>query len=1043
MAKFIGTWLGEVIVGTDDDDKIKGRAGHDTLSGLAGADRILGGAGEDVLLGGDGNDRLHGGANAARLDGDTGNDDLDGGDGHDVLEGGGGDDLLRGGEGDVLIDGGNGNDILSGGAGRDTLLGGHGNDKLFGGIGNDWLSGGGGHDWIKGGDGKDYALGGGGNDNLFGEVGNDRLKGGLGNDRLFGGTGDDKLSGGRGRDKLVGGAGDDKVKGGRGDDKALYDVADNIGATDLYKGGGGIDTLTLTMSNANWFAPAVQADIADYLQFLADHTDPITGQADGAAFQFTAFDLTARQFEQLRVFVDGVELDPADDPVTAVDDAVTLSEDAGATGFASVLGNDDVPDLAYSVTLVSGPAEGLLSFNAGTPGNPDGSFSFDPNGAFDDLAVGETRDVSFTYEVTDANGDTDQATVTITVEGENDAPTLAAGTAAATEDGPTVDVALAALGDDVDSDDDGTSLGYAVTGAPGEGSATIQGTTLAFDPGSDFQDLGVGETRDVTIEVTATDSHGATAVNDIVVTVTGTNDAPTVSAGNSVHGIPEWDDASAQSFDSGANLVLFDDPDVHDRVSITSAPTGDIAWSGGTLDPGVAAALQSGFTAETAGSQPVPGSTTWQQQFSGVDLDFLAEGETITWSHTITATDGEGASATDVVNFTITGANDAPEAEALAVSGDEDSPITGTVTASDVDSGAALGYALDSGPANGTVTVNPDGSFSYQGDADFHGTDSFVFIVEDEHGATDTETVTVTVSPVNDDPTANDGSGAVTEDGTLTATGSLGAADVDGDTLGYTVSGGGTGTYGSLVVDAAGDWTYTLDNAAANVQALDSGDAVLDSFTVTVDDGSGGVTTAAVDITVNGVDDDPLQIGIVGAERFSTFINDASIHNAEAYSGNPDDYDVIILNRTPGTPDMIDWVDDGGLLITEWNAAEWALETANLVDANEYRYGFVETDHAITFTSAGIDAGLSNGVGPSFSSGGATQYFRGFTSIGADVDILAVRENGEAVTLGAGFGSGSVLVRGYDWQDRSYSAADGIDALEQVLLNSLQYDYFA
>ncbi|MFZ3585522.1 Ig-like domain-containing protein, partial [Loktanella sp. DJP18] len=109
----------------------------------------------------------------------------------------------------------------------------------------------------------------------------------------------------------------------------------------------------------------------------------------------------------------------------------------------------------------------------------------------------------------------------------NDAPTLAAGVAAASEDGPTVDVDLAALGDDIDSDDDGTTLGYAITGAPTEGSASITGTTLTFNPGTAFQDLALGATRDVVVQVTATDAHGATAVSDITVTVTGTNEAPT------------------------------------------------------------------------------------------------------------------------------------------------------------------------------------------------------------------------------------------------------------------------------------------------------------------------------------------------------------------------------------------------------------------------------------------------------------------------------------------------------------------------------------
>ena len=87
-------------------------------------------------------------------------------------------------------------------------------------------------------------------------------------------------------------------------------------------------------------------------------------------------------------------------------------------------------------------------------------------------------------------------------------------------------------GDDIDNGEDGTTLSYTITGDPAEGVADIDPdtNTLTFNPGEDFQNLPAGETRDVTIQITATDSEGATATNDITVTVTGTNDAPTVAA---------------------------------------------------------------------------------------------------------------------------------------------------------------------------------------------------------------------------------------------------------------------------------------------------------------------------------------------------------------------------------------------------------------------------------------------------------------------------------------------------------------------------------
>lgn len=372
MAKFNGTNGNDSITGTADKDEIDGRDGNDTLSGLGAKDVIEGGDGDDQLSGGDGNDKLKG---------QNGNDTLEGDAGNDVLKGGKGDDLLEGGADDDRLEGSKGEDILLGGSGDDDLFG----DKIIGGSG--------------GMDGAALWNGSGGSGAGSGSGGTD------GNN-----------------DYLDGGTGNDFVFGFGGDDLAAYGVGENSGAIDHYAGGAGVDALLLRMTRAEWFLMPVQNDIAAYLSFVALHTDPVSGEADGQQFDFSAFGLIAREFEDLRVVVDGVELSPEDDPVTAQDDAVSLNENDGNTLFGSVLGNDDVPDLAYQVQLISGVSKGALSFVAGAPGAPDGGFFFDPGSDFDHLTVGDSEDVSFTYEVTDANGDSDQASVTITVNGENDAP---------------------------------------------------------------------------------------------------------------------------------------------------------------------------------------------------------------------------------------------------------------------------------------------------------------------------------------------------------------------------------------------------------------------------------------------------------------------------------------------------------------------------------------------------------------------------------------------------------------------------------------------
>jgi len=100
-------------------------------------------------------------------------------------------------------------------------------------------------------------------------------------------------------------------------------------------------------------------------------------------------------------------------------------------------------------------------------------------------------------------------------------------TVVAQEDGSTVDMDLSVLGSDVDSDDDGSSLIYSIANTLSEGSASISGTILTFDPSADFQDLALGETREVIVQVQAMDSHGAISNTlNVNFTVTGTNDAP-------------------------------------------------------------------------------------------------------------------------------------------------------------------------------------------------------------------------------------------------------------------------------------------------------------------------------------------------------------------------------------------------------------------------------------------------------------------------------------------------------------------------------------
>jgi len=119
--------------------------------------------------------------------------------------------------------------------------------------------------------------------------------------------------------------------------------------------------------------------------------------------------------------------------------------------------------------------------------------------------------------------------------------------------------------------------------------------------------------------------------------------------------------------------------------------------------------------------------------------------------------------------------------------------------------------------------------------------------VSDGNGGTDTVTVTIDVTPVNDAPIGTGDSKTIPED--TAATGKVTGTDVDGDTLTYTKN--TNPSHGTVVVNANGTYTYT-PNANYNGP---------DSFTVTVSDGNGGTDTVTVTIDVTPVNDAPIGTG--------------------------------------------------------------------------------------------------------------------------------------------------------------------------------------
>ena len=351
------------------------------------------------------------------------------------------------------------------------------------------------------------------------------IAGGAGNDDVVGGDGDDLIRTGSGDDTIKGGAGDDTIFAGLGDDLLVYDAQGSVGATDRYDGGSGYDTLRLEQTNDILNDQLFLAELALYSSTAGSASQ----SSSGGTFSFDTLGLTISGIEDIKLFVDDTEVDSANEPVEANDDAAVMVADQD-TIYGNVLDNDSVLDGVMELTIGQATAHDVVTLDL------DGVFMFmlDPaDQTVSALAEGATLTDSFSYEVTDADGDTDMATVsiTITVTGENDTPTLSDGTLITNEDDGAVTLVLALLGDDIDQDDDGGSLTYDIYARPNlSGITTIDGTKLTSDLGSDFQGLAVGGSSDIDIGITATDQHGATAHGNVIAIVFGENDAPTLAA---------------------------------------------------------------------------------------------------------------------------------------------------------------------------------------------------------------------------------------------------------------------------------------------------------------------------------------------------------------------------------------------------------------------------------------------------------------------------------------------------------------------------------
>ncbi|WP_236709712.1 VCBS domain-containing protein [Pseudomonas sp. Root71] len=342
------------------------------------------------------------------------------------------------------------------------------------------------------------------------------------------------------------------------------------------------------------------------------------------------------------------------------------------------------------------------------------------------LATGEILTDSFTYAMRLGNGTLSWATATVQFSGENDGVTIGLGAQAGTvtEDADTTASAtdsLAASGtitfNDIDLSDTHTA-----TFAPAGGNATQLGTFI-LSPVSEAanaadgsvqwtynlsntaaQYLAQGQTVTETYLVTISDGHGSSVTQNVSVTITGTNDAPTVTAAEIESGAVTEDGTTVAN-----GSFAFGDVDLADdaHVASVSAPAGAL----GTLVANV--------SDESTGD--VAGSVGWTYTLDNSAAQYLAEGQTKTEVFTVTLTDDFGATVTKDVTITLTGSNDAPVLsfatghDAGAVQEDTALSVNGQFSSADIDHDATATWTINGSPTGtyGSIAVDTTGQWTY------------------------------------------------------------------------------------------------------------------------------------------------------------------------------------------------------------------------------------------------------------------------------------------------------------------------------------------
>jgi VCBS repeat-containing protein len=553
------------------------------------------------------------------------------------------------------------------------------------------------------------------------------------------------------------------------------------------------------------------------------------------------------------------DVDLTDRPVASAAFTSYTYLNAADASLTLTAGQLDAVDATLTVVQASGNTHN---------GSADWTYSV-PDSAFDFLADGEILTLTYTATVNDGHGGIVTKPLTVTVTGTNDTaaitsalqtgtiseiagasgsatPDTANGTIKFTDVDSTDTHAVTitkvtASGIDTGLADHDTQFGWLTLGALTDSVGVLTGAQKwTFSaPDHYFDYLADTETVTLTYTVQIDDYHGGITSQDVVVTVNGSNDAPEVAADISgvagLHAITEQTAVTGSTdLDSATGSLAFRDVDLSDTHTFGSSKPA-FGWSDANGNALTLDATQRDVLTAASALTLTPhdstgtglGSVDFSYSAADNAFDFLADGEKLTVTYDITVTDEHNVTSTQPVTITVTGTNDGPVAVA-----DTD---TGHIVEAGNDSYNNAVFGIST--TTGDVLANDT-------DVDLSDTHEVVGVVA----------------------------------GTTSSALSTG--------VGTTI----VGTYGSLVLNANGTWTYTLDNNNPLTNALAQGTHASDIFSYTESDHHGGTSTTTLTIDITGTNDAPVTnaapVAVTDVNAGAPVVEQGVMAGVDAATGN-------------------------------------------------------------------------------------------------------------------------------------------------------------